>query len=461
MAEDRISKLPNTVIGHILSFLPTEDATQTCLLSKRWKLMWHLVPTLSFSDTNFHWSWDFYNYVENCLAHRKKGMYYMDDSVITSFKLEMGYFYQTSNSALLDEWLAFAVKNKVKEINLRLNFSPEDGYYYLLPKTVVNSIDLTILELEGLDLGTSSIKLPALKTLSLKFCYFDDYDLGDGLFKFLLGCPSLEKLLIDSSLNLSSADDQLRLQSSSLKFIKIDNLENVVPLQVEAINLESLELSGFIFKNSSLSACKAIRNLSLTFNDNDCIENMSSLEYIISNLPLLENLTLKDYYKLKLEQCERIKISNQQLKSFNLKNGNAKYDHGMNVIIESAPKLTSFCYEGNINFTIAMESSHSLNGIFLIRNLHENYDSNWFNSIMIFLLNLNCSWNIVILHVHSEKDLILSDNFKRICRSPLLNWKHLRVNTTCKPKNMSDLKDALMWISPSLETLSINEKVLL
>ncbi|XP_062091717.1 F-box/LRR-repeat protein At4g14103-like [Humulus lupulus] len=464
--EDRISKLPDAVITHILSFLPTDEASQTCILSKRWKLIWHFVPILSFSDADYLSPLDLYQFVDDCLEHRKRGMYYMVGSVITSFKLEMNYCYQASKAYVVDKWLAFAVQNKVKEINLRLNSSPLDNYHYWLSETVFIARDLTILQLEGLDLGTnSSIKLPALKTLSLNSCYFDDDGLGDGLFKILLGCPSLEKLLIHSCLNLCSAGDQLRLRSSSLKFIKIDNFENVVPIRVEAINLESLELSGFIFENSSLSACKAIRNLTLTFYEDKGIEDGSSLDHIISNLPLLENLTLKDCYKLKLEHCEYIKISNQLLKSFNLKNEDAKYesyDHGMNVIIESAPKLESFCYEGNINFSIAMESSNLLNGKFVIHDHREkNYDSNWFNSMMIFLLNLNCPWNIVTLHVYSDKDLMLSENLKRLYRSPLLKWKHLRVITDCKPKTESDLKDALMWISPSLETLSINEKIIL
>uniref|UniRef100_A0A803R4K9 F-box domain-containing protein n=1 Tax=Cannabis sativa TaxID=3483 RepID=A0A803R4K9_CANSA len=45
--DDRISKLPDSVIIHILSFLPTEDVVQTCILSKRWKLIW-----LSFGQKN-------------------------------------------------------------------------------------------------------------------------------------------------------------------------------------------------------------------------------------------------------------------------------------------------------------------------------------------------------------------------------------------------------------------------
>lgn len=35
--EDRIGGLPDAVLLHILSFLPAEDAVQTCVLARRWR----------------------------------------------------------------------------------------------------------------------------------------------------------------------------------------------------------------------------------------------------------------------------------------------------------------------------------------------------------------------------------------------------------------------------------------
>ncbi|XP_062091713.1 F-box/FBD/LRR-repeat protein At2g26030-like isoform X2 [Humulus lupulus] len=257
--EDRISKLPDSVIVHILSFLPTHNVVLTCLLSKRWKFMWYSVPKLYLSDND--WSPEkFFNYVDSCLEHRKKGMYFIVDSVITSFKLKMNC-YRTSKATRLDKWLDFAVENKVKEINLDLNFCDEGGYY-CIPKVLVNLKHLVILELDGLTLKTGySVRLPALKTLSFTYIYFEE---NDAICNFLWGCPSLEKLLL-SWCDLSRIGDVLCLQSLSLKFIKIEYEDSVLPIQVEAINLESLELGSFIFENSDLSTCKGIRNLSLDF----------------------------------------------------------------------------------------------------------------------------------------------------------------------------------------------------
>ncbi|XP_065869878.1 putative F-box/LRR-repeat protein At3g18150 isoform X2 [Euphorbia lathyris] len=49
--QDRISDLPDSLIQHILSFLPsTKQAIQTGVLSKRWQKQWTEVPVLIFNS---------------------------------------------------------------------------------------------------------------------------------------------------------------------------------------------------------------------------------------------------------------------------------------------------------------------------------------------------------------------------------------------------------------------------
>ncbi|KAM6578963.1 hypothetical protein CsatB_030800 [Cannabis sativa] len=162
--EDRISKLPDATIKHILSFLPTKDVVRTSFLSKRWKLMWYSVPTLYFPDLSLT-----ANYVDNYLQHRKRGIFFMGDSVITRLEIrEFCYDYETSLCGPLDKLLAFAVENKVKEIIISffINFS-----FYSLPDTVVvNAVCLTILELCSVKLNSRcSFSFPSLKSLFM-FC---------------------------------------------------------------------------------------------------------------------------------------------------------------------------------------------------------------------------------------------------------------------------------------------------
>jgi hypothetical protein len=50
---DRISDLSDSILCHILSFLPTKFAATTSVLSNRWKPLWHSVLTLDLDDETF------------------------------------------------------------------------------------------------------------------------------------------------------------------------------------------------------------------------------------------------------------------------------------------------------------------------------------------------------------------------------------------------------------------------
>ncbi|KAM6546965.1 hypothetical protein CsatB_027701 [Cannabis sativa] len=470
--DDIISRLPDALIIHILSFLPTEHVVRTSILSKRWRFIWYSVPTLFFSENlnypiNWRQDYNLFKFYNNCLKHRKRFKHLIVNSDITSFKLDIDGYYQTSKAGFVDKWLAFAVENKVKEMYLSIG-QEVDGdcdflqFYYCLPKILDNARYLTILELNGVLLDTShSFSFPSLKALSMENVYHSPSAEEDGVVKFLLGCPSLEKLQL-REYEFLGIDVLYRLQSLSLKFMEIifKNLGDYTQIQVEAINLESLVVEGITFDRIDFSSCKKIKNLSLT----DVYigkEHLLSFEDLISNNSLIENLALRNSGSL---QPKQLTISSQHLKSFHIEN--FYYWIGGDVMkvvtIESASKLAYVCYKGNLNFTILMEPSCSLNGKIVIREETEDYDTKWFINMLTFLVNLSCYWNSVTLQVSNCKALIWPKNLKNLnlCRHSLLNWKHLRIITYCNPKEESDLKEALMWISPSLETLSINKKVI-
>ncbi|XP_060965775.1 F-box/FBD/LRR-repeat protein At3g26920-like [Cannabis sativa] len=467
---DMISNLPDALIIQILSFLPTEDVFRTCILSKRWKLIWYSVPTLFFSsDDTIYDVEKFYSFVENYFEHREKGI---DSNIvdlgITSFELYIYNYYCRSKGGILDKLLSFAVKNKVKEMYVFIGKEiVEEGgdysdHYYCLPKILDNARFLTILELYGVKLDTSScsFSFPSLKTLSLEQVYHLEDAKEDGVVKFLLGCPSLEKLgLYDYCFyGMNVQLQSLSLKFMELMFVDIDDIE--VQIEVEAINLESLVVDGIPLNRINFSSCKKIRDLSLpSSRDNS---PLSSFEALISNIPLVENLALS----CNSSKSEHLKISSQHLKCFDFENRCYSYNGGeMKVVtIESAPKLAYISYQGNLNFKVSMESSSLVNGKIIILDARIDYDTKWFIDLLNFFVNLSYSWNTVTLKVCNYESLIwpenLPKNLKNLFRYPLVSWKHLEVFTNYDPEKESDLKEALMWISPSLETLSINEKVI-
>ncbi|KAM6576906.1 hypothetical protein CsatB_028743 [Cannabis sativa] len=226
-------------------------------------------------------------------------MYFIVDSVITNFNLNMKGTYQRSKTHILDKWLAFAVENKIKELYLSIGRAYNNGdnieSFYCLPKIIDNARYLTVLELNAVRLETTShlFSFPSLKTLSLERIHQSNTSKDhDVVFKFLLGCPSLEKLRLHNYKFLR-VDEKLPLQSLSLEVLELIDTENVTDLQVEGVNLESLILSGVSVCNINLCSCKKIRNL-LVDDTSDVFQ--LSLNAFISKIPQLENFTLSTWY---------------------------------------------------------------------------------------------------------------------------------------------------------------------
>ncbi|PON68679.1 LRR domain containing protein [Trema orientale] len=333
MAVDRISKLPDPLIHHILSFVPTIDVVRMSILSRRWRHIWYSVPTLDFCDIDqidrfcFHHQPHkaFYKFVDKCLKHRWRSMRYIADSVITRIKLHTEYY---RDSAVLDNWLNFVVRGNVEELDLCIRPEDFDNFvYYCLPESVLNARSLTVLKLDNLTFdGSCSVSLPSLISLTLT-----DLELHDeALHNLLLGCPALENFLLRECSGMHNP----RISSSTLKFVGILGEETSEMIEIETRNLQSFIYDGNC-ENVNLSACKAIRNLSLLH----CLLDKQKLEDIICGLPLLESFTISLYSKSK-----HFRICGQHLKSIRMEK--IYNQEEVEVTIE-APNLVSLCYKGS------------------------------------------------------------------------------------------------------------------
>jgi len=120
VGEDIISKLHESILGHILSFLPSMEAVHTSLLSKRWIHVWKSITGLQFNDS-FHCvgkkkmqKQNFESFVNRVLLH-------LANSSIQSFSLCLTSYQYDSN--LVSAWISSIFERGIK--NLHIQYSHE------------------------------------------------------------------------------------------------------------------------------------------------------------------------------------------------------------------------------------------------------------------------------------------------------------------------------------------------
>ncbi|KAI3877777.1 hypothetical protein MKX03_019217 [Papaver bracteatum] len=248
---DRISDLPDCLIQHILSFLPTECAVSTTVLSKRWNNLWIHVPILDFNHSNEEDSDEEDSDEKEAIWEAKANMF-MDfvDSVLNHRKmLTIQKFCLTCDNAYFDdirvkEWISAALKCKVEEMHLSVTWP-----YAMFPIGLFTSESLIKLHIYflwneqeycTLDLQ-QPIYFPRLKILQLSSVIFEDEILVAQLFS---NCPLLEDLcLIDC---IWEDVYHINISAPSLKSFTLDNRELIskieyAELKIDAPNLMSIK----------------------------------------------------------------------------------------------------------------------------------------------------------------------------------------------------------------------------
>lgn len=140
--KDRISRMPDSVLCHILSFLPTEAAFRTSILSSRWKFVWTSLPNLMFNDKLCYSS---SGTSENDKLTRFENFV---DRMLLSNSVSINKFYLHCRKlrylSRLKFWVELAIMRNVREIEVDLPV----GETLDLPRCIYNSETLEILKLE-------------------------------------------------------------------------------------------------------------------------------------------------------------------------------------------------------------------------------------------------------------------------------------------------------------------------
>ncbi|GAU12307.1 hypothetical protein TSUD_252580 [Trifolium subterraneum] len=192
--DDVISSLPDTVLCHILAFLPTKHAIATSVLSKRWTHLWRSVLVINFGEDvcRFHEEEkliSFNDFLNSVLLSR-------DSSSIKSFRLHVSYNNGDNNLDIiafpsLVKWVEHVVKHNVESLDLCVYCNKG------MPKlsnSVLTCRTLVVLKLNGFAVnGFSSVRLPSLKILSIGYSTLSS---SRDFLLLLAGCPILEDLFV-------------------------------------------------------------------------------------------------------------------------------------------------------------------------------------------------------------------------------------------------------------------------
>ena len=164
---DRISCLPDELLCHILSFLPTKLAFTTTIISKRWTPLFYSLPILHFDDEDNRTYENFVcfcRFVDNLMLSPLAA-----NIPLKRIHLKRSFQYENrkQDEHIINKLLEAAKRCHVEEFDLTLHL-------HTLSPIIFISSTLVVLKLHMLEIGhdTSSVHLPSLKTLKFLQCLF-------------------------------------------------------------------------------------------------------------------------------------------------------------------------------------------------------------------------------------------------------------------------------------------------
>ncbi|KAL8549975.1 hypothetical protein ACS0TY_008702 [Phlomoides rotata] len=308
---DRLGELPDSLILHILSFLPMRDVVSTTFLSKRWENLWTILPILNFSDIIRDRSHNDQHRVRNFV---NRALLFWKGTKLKKFTIDIEHGFDKSLAGDMDLWLRFVVENKVEELNLRLpykgveNLEVDNEDLYRAPQCLNSCSSLRKLSLFGCNLLVhGSVSWNQLKNLSMEgFCF------SEGMInRILSGTPQLEVFrlcLVESNANLN-------IRSKCLKKLKIikhlfyrgeqPSLDSV--LRICCPNLETLKISGVFYGKCLFTNVSSLTDATLDLYDLTYHEFNDSMYYDAPGIKVLGE-TMRHVFST-FQHVERVTLS--------------------------------------------------------------------------------------------------------------------------------------------------------
>ncbi|KAF7120237.1 hypothetical protein RHSIM_Rhsim13G0170500 [Rhododendron simsii] len=282
---DRISELHDSLLVHILSFLPIGDAIKTQVLSKRWKYLCSFIPSLVFrSDSVGRDIYKFAEFVSNTLI-------LCNCTRLKKFAVVFRFYFIQQYETEVNLWTRFAAGKGTEILHLdfhRLGEYEFDEFRYELPQHVYSNSSFQELHFSSCSVTPKAgVDWNSLKKLSIGYVGLSD----EVIQKILVGSPVLEILELYYFLGVS----RLHFSNASLKKLILrenwDGKSNFDELQLEifAPNLQSLEMLGCLGRKD----CRLVDVSSLvdaTLNFDLCHEEEDVLEDYGRDVNILRRL---------------------------------------------------------------------------------------------------------------------------------------------------------------------------
>ncbi|WZY79949.1 hypothetical protein YC2023_026333 [Brassica napus] len=251
---DSISSLPDVILQHIFSLIPTKYAIRTSVLSKRWKHVWSETPSLDI---------DCYRYKPDSVYETIARRY--SSPKITTFRLSIST--TEAKPKQIDSLIEFAVSRSTEKLSLELRHAYAVAYRF--PEVFFTSCSLKQLFVESGTIDTIpghvTVSWRSLKTLSLRGCVLSDEACakilsGSPLLECLtLFCDKLERLDLSECLMLKRLDVQcweqeLQIVAPRISFLSLTHsdeskceLADVSSLTEANVNIYCSRRLGFLY----------------------------------------------------------------------------------------------------------------------------------------------------------------------------------------------------------------------
>ncbi|KAE8674485.1 F-box/RNI/FBD-like domains-containing protein, putative isoform 1 [Hibiscus syriacus] len=232
---DRISRLPDVLIQHILSFLPTKEAMTTSILSKRWLPIWTSVPIIDLQDsrscrTDSSLRLRFGQFVTRVLILNKM-------ACLDKFRLE---FNMVDHPSYVKTWFRDAVSRDVKELDITVH-GTQSFPILKLPFVLFTAKTLQVLKLSNeVELHVpGTVSLPCLKVLHLVWIKYRN---DESVSRIFADCHVLQELVLHIYVGDNTTISNISIPTLKIMSIRFATGQHKHQLKINAPILEYLNL---------------------------------------------------------------------------------------------------------------------------------------------------------------------------------------------------------------------------